>query len=429
MRLRNYGFFILVFLLCQIPIGGITANNLSLDAEGEFTFLYPTNGAVVNGAQTLVKISNTSDFSYSNMLLFVNNRYVCNLKTLEFIVPFFDNGVQTITLKYRAYTTLNPGGIDMQVSQDVHAQHVEVDPLYEPGKFSSYRWTRYDTGANLGTYNLTLGNFLSEDTINATFSRHLNITGTFSSSVDSSEVNIRNGLVKGKFLNNSHIPFLSGSFTTKDTKVGDIMTSEYWDNYMIIRNETVWNGVPCWFSSTKDESYSSLIAKDTGLLLQYNATLGISITLIETTFASFDTTSLLNQPPDLEIYGAGNVTVSWISAVPYDMLYSILVDGEIVKSGWTNDTISFNVEHLTVGSHNVSVVLVDKFGAEYSDSLVVKVLTNTPPTNGSDKTVASEEITAGDPEFSFPLSLPFPFLQVFFAMFLVPIIRKKIVKK
>jgi hypothetical protein len=103
----------------------------------------------------------------------------------------------------------------------------------------------------------------------------------------------------------------------------------------------------------------------------------VVITVVDTTAPA------INSPIDIsyEIGTTGN-TVEWTASDLLQATYSLYIDGVLIESdAWTNNQLSFNVDGLALGSHNVTLAVEDTSGNISFDSVTVTV--NAPPADST----------------------------------------------
>lgn len=84
--------------------------------------------------------------------------------------------------------------------------------------------------------------------------------------------------------------------------------------------------------------------------------------------------------PENIIYKEGTTghIISWVAEDRYPGTYEIYIDSEQVDSGsWTNGTLNWNVDELSAGTYNVTLVLQDLSGKRVTDTVEVTVLPET----------------------------------------------------
>ena len=155
-------------------------------------------------------------------------------------------------------------------------------------------------------------------------------------------------------------------------------------SYAIYQNSSVISS-GAWNSST-----STINMSVDGLALGvYNYTIVVvdvgENTAIDTVFVTVidDTFPTLDSPIDIE-YGEGSIgkSVTWNATDLHLFNYTILKDGEVVKSGLFNassELVSANLDGLGLGIYNYTIIVMDTSGNTANDTVFVTIIDSTDP--------------------------------------------------
>jgi len=90
----------------------------------------------------------------------------------------------------------------------------------------------------------------------------------------------------------------------------------------------------------------------------------------------------ISHPDDVEfIEGTSGNLISWDANDLFPEWYEIYLNGSLDEDGiWNEESISYNLDDLTVGSYNLTLVIRDSSGNAVQDSVQVSVLSPTSPT-------------------------------------------------
>jgi basic membrane protein A len=102
---------------------------------------------------------------------------------------------------------------------------------------------------------------------------------------------------------------------------------------------------------------------------------------------------------NLEIeYGSTENSLVWTTFDEFPGRYEIVLDGTLVKSdslNQTSESIHYNVDNLSLGSHNVTVIIYDLAGNTNSDTAFVTVFDTTAPTTNHPDDIVFQEGALG----------------------------------
>ncbi|MGY5876424.1 MAG: right-handed parallel beta-helix repeat-containing protein [Candidatus Thorarchaeota archaeon] len=111
-----------------------------------------------------------------------------------------------------------------------------------------------------------------------------------------------------------------------------------------------------------------------------------------------DTTSpIIDSPSDVvsELGQIGN-TISWITTDAYPHHFEVLLDASVNENGaWIGQNISVSIGELSLGPHNLTLVVYDVGGNSASDSVIITIEDTTVPTISSPSDISFEEGTQG----------------------------------
>ncbi|MGY5872757.1 MAG: NosD domain-containing protein [Candidatus Thorarchaeota archaeon] len=179
-------------------------------------------------------------------------------------------------------------------------------------------------------------------------------------------------------------------------------------NNMIIDNS---NGVYCSPNSDNNLIYHNIIAystsgnaDDDGTNNQWNTTssgnfwsdysaIGVynisgsanSIDYYPSIYPPDITAPSVDQPSDIEYEEwTFDNEILWAASEEYPSHYSVYRnDIEVYSDSWNGSSILLDVDDLTIGSYNFTIVLYDLFGHMTSDTVIVTVIDSVPPTVSS----------------------------------------------
>ncbi|MBD3405232.1 MAG: hypothetical protein GF411_03735 [Candidatus Lokiarchaeota archaeon] len=112
----------------------------------------------------------------------------------------------------------------------------------------------------------------------------------------------------------------------------------------------------------------------------------VAVNVIDTTIPTIDST------PDFqyEVASTGN-SISWIVSDLDAYLYEIHCNGVLIQSeSWDGSNIEYNADGMSVGSHNITLIIFDSSGNRASDSVIVNVTDTITPTISSPEDVTYE---------------------------------------
>ena len=144
---------------------------------------------------------------------------------------------------------------------------------------------------------------------------------------------------------------------------------------------------------------------------------------------------ILNTHPGNFSYQKGTVghTVTWVATDPNPTTYAVYKDGQLYTSGsWTSgNSINVNVDGLSPGSYNFTIVISNGYGLTVTDSVLISV-TSTSTSTSTQSSTSSTSQTTSEPSINNTvttspfMSLPLLLLTLFG---LIPFIRKQKNKK
>jgi len=154
----------------------------------------------------------------------------------------------------------------------------------------------------------------------------------------------------------------------------------YPDSYQVLRNGTLIDS---------GEWDNSSVAVDVGGLEPgtYNYTLVVSDAVGNTAsdtvlvLVSDTTTPTMNHPPDRHIEaGTTGISVVWITFDLYPGSFQILNNGSTMRSGcWNMSVLEVPLDGLGIGTHNITLMLLDMSGNLAEDTVMVFVSDVSPP--------------------------------------------------
>ncbi|MHA1868394.1 MAG: hypothetical protein ACTSVB_00120, partial [Candidatus Heimdallarchaeaceae archaeon] len=83
--------------------------------------------------------------------------------------------------------------------------------------------------------------------------------------------------------------------------------------------------------------------------------------------------------------GSTGYTLTWVVTDTNPSTYTIYSNGTVVSSGsWLSDqAISYSVDDLGIGTHNITIVATDSTGLSATDSVTVTILSSTNNNNNN----------------------------------------------
>ncbi|MBD3158995.1 MAG: hypothetical protein GF309_09425 [Candidatus Lokiarchaeota archaeon] len=169
------------------------------------------------------------------------------------------------------------------------------------------------------------------------------------------------------------------------------------DSYRIYRNASLIEDAS-WDGLTIEQSIDGLSLGTHNFTIAVVDTSGNVVT--DSVMVSvIDTTAPAIDPSDDIQYELGSTghSINWNASDLDPSSYEIHVDGSIVQdSSWNDSNVEYDVDGLSLGSHNVMIILHDSSGNYASDTVIVSVTDTIPPNIDSPVDVEYERGSTGN---------------------------------
>ncbi|MHA2337061.1 MAG: CARDB domain-containing protein [Candidatus Hodarchaeales archaeon] len=157
-----------------------------------------------------------------------------------------------------------------------------------------------------------------------------------------------------------------------------------------------WNGtiLETWNISLQSSGYYVFFHKDTGVWVDYRSNANDSVIFLHDTNMIIEIDPpLISNPADIAFEkGDLGYSISWTLTDQNPDLYIIYINGqEVTDDPWiSGETILVKLDSFSIGTHNFTILVIDKFGNYNSDSVIVTI-TIKPITTSTETTTTSTD--------------------------------------
>ncbi len=363
----------------------------------------PLNGTLVNGAMVYMRLYFPIWFYWYTLDyidVFVNGTYVTtidNPKEFGFYVPIFQNGTNEISL--HAWWL---DGKSFNTTVVVNATN--VIPLLQPQIGDVLTWSITNHQGLDYVFNFTFDYWVTQYEINVSLAYAKYKNGT---PIETNQywlvVNILNGYIpkSNMWWKYQHFYFITGYASSKD--VWSIPLWK-WSSIIDFRSDvdTTWNGFPTklFRRDMPSGEYAQAEILDSGLLVTFVYSISNVNLTGEIVYTSLKLDSInpkISQPPDISyVVGSTEQYIYWTLSDDNPSYFTIYRNNTLIKnSSWwfSGMTVAVNIDGLSVGIYNFTIIAYDAFDNKASDTVIVTVLaaSETAPTSTSTPT----SITSG----------------------------------